>query len=779
MSPEPQRGPLEVHDGLIWRHGQPLLLKSATIQYFRLAPAEWADRLEKIRRCGFDAAEVYVPWNHHETAPGRFDFTTGRRDLVGFLRLCQEAGLDVLLRPGPYICAEYEGGGLPARLCLLPPGSLREAAAPYLSQALPYWRAVLAAVAPLQADRGGPVAMLQVENELDYFPSRDPAAIVRLLAEEARAAGITVPLSTCAGDRIAASGGEVEGILGGINVKPPPRGPWEDRYRALGEALGARGVPLMVIETFRDSAVLRRLVGVGAKLLGPYMVSGGVHLGPTAPSNNWAPVPAFLASDYDFRSPIAADGYLRPGYTALQELFRTLALFGPFFGRALPVDVESGPDVPAGVYLHAIAHGGERALSVTNDGEAPVRLTRPWPGGDATVHLAPGDSLLVLEGVALHDATPLWSTLEPVAYDAGGRRLTVVGRPAQAGSVAVGADTPTAVVVPAEPGAVAYVAAGPLAVEVRARAAPPREELGPNPLRNLPCPDPEPSHCLPLLVRTAALSSPPWPGGAKAAGAGGHVPSLEELEGPGTGEVWYAFDALGARAIACAAADLAALYVDGAFAGAALPGGRAVAWPLPPGARRLWLRVVSWGHSPFWDERLPSLRMGSRRGIVGEVRLLASVPTGAALDPSSPVRLAGAAEMAAGAPAAPIGLYVLSDHRGPWLYAVDAGDSALALAFGLCLRARVEGIAAGTRVHLRMRLADAMAAVYLDGLLVGRHLSGPALSPHMTGGALPDGEFVLPWGLLAPGRPHELEIRLWPLGARAGYGAPEWCVYPS
>lgn len=425
-------------------------------------------------------------------------------------------------------------------------------------------------------------------------------------------------------------------------------------------------------------------------------------------------------------------------------------------------------------------------LVATNDQDEAVRLRRSWPGGEAEIHLFAKDSQFLFEGVRLPGGERLWSTLEPVGYDPGRGVLTLVGRPAQAGSVAVGGARTKAVAVPAVTAGVALVSSGPLTLEVRARQSPPREKLAPNPLRNLPCPGPEATHSMPVVVRAAAIESPPWPEGdgmGRTAEGPAPVPSLEALGEPGTGEVWYPFEATpGARAVAFAAADVAWVYADGRFVGAALPGGRTAAWPLPEGTRRLWLRVVSWGHSPVWDERLPSLRMGSRRGIVGgAVRFLPRPPRGRRVHGPTPVRLCAEGEWASGTAAPLAGRpIVLADHRGPWLQATSEPHVALAQGRGVSLAATVEGVAPGTRVHVALGLTDVMAAVYLDGLLVGRHLAGPALSPHMAGGALPDGEFILPWGLIGAERLHDLEIRLWPLSPDAACTTgPDWRVYPS
>lgn len=98
---------------------QPMKIISGSIHYFRVVPAYWRDRLEKLRLMGCNTVETYVPWNMHEPQEGKFDFSDNL-DLRRFIQLAQEVGLYVILRPAPYICAEWEFGGLPYWLLKIP-----------------------------------------------------------------------------------------------------------------------------------------------------------------------------------------------------------------------------------------------------------------------------------------------------------------------------------------------------------------------------------------------------------------------------------------------------------------------------------------------------------------------------------------------------------------------------------------------------------------------------------------------------------------------------------
>ena len=100
-------------------NNQPFRILSGTIHYFRVVPDYWEDRLLKLKQCGFNTVETYTCWNLHEPREGEFDFS-GILDLARFLETASRLGLYVILRPGPYICAEWDMGGLPSWLLTYP-----------------------------------------------------------------------------------------------------------------------------------------------------------------------------------------------------------------------------------------------------------------------------------------------------------------------------------------------------------------------------------------------------------------------------------------------------------------------------------------------------------------------------------------------------------------------------------------------------------------------------------------------------------------------------------
>ena len=112
---ESTMGELTVGNDQFLYDGKPIRILSGAIHYFRVVPQYWEDRLRKLKACGFNTVETYIPWNLHEPRPRKFCFEGGL-DITKFIKIAQDLGLFVIVRPGPYICAEWELGGLPAWL---------------------------------------------------------------------------------------------------------------------------------------------------------------------------------------------------------------------------------------------------------------------------------------------------------------------------------------------------------------------------------------------------------------------------------------------------------------------------------------------------------------------------------------------------------------------------------------------------------------------------------------------------------------------------------------
>ncbi|MDE6516833.1 MAG: beta-galactosidase, partial [Acetatifactor sp.] len=176
--------------------GKPFQIISGSIHYFRIVPEYWRDRLEKLKSLGMNTVETYIPWNIHEPKKGRFVFD-GMCDVVQFVRLAQELGLYVILRPSPYICAEWEFGGLPGWLLARDEVRLRVSGSGFMEHVQDYYKVLLPLLKPLQITEGGNVILMQVENEYGYFGN--DRKYMEPMRDMLRAGGITVPLITSDG----------------------------------------------------------------------------------------------------------------------------------------------------------------------------------------------------------------------------------------------------------------------------------------------------------------------------------------------------------------------------------------------------------------------------------------------------------------------------------------------------------------------------------------------------------------------------------------------------
>ncbi|MFD0616210.1 beta-galactosidase family protein [Paenibacillus sp. GCM10027629] len=149
-------------------NGKPIRILSGALHYYRIVPAYWRDRLLKLKACGFNTVETYVPWNLHEPEEGQFNFE-GIADLERFIKIAGELGLHVIVRPSPYICAEWEFGGLPAWLLKEDNMRLRCSYQPFLNKIDAYYDVLLPKLVPLLNSNGGPIMAMQIENEYGSY----------------------------------------------------------------------------------------------------------------------------------------------------------------------------------------------------------------------------------------------------------------------------------------------------------------------------------------------------------------------------------------------------------------------------------------------------------------------------------------------------------------------------------------------------------------------------------------------------------------------------------
>ncbi len=174
---------------------KPFKILSGAIHYFRVHPDDWHHSLYNLKALGFNTVETYVPWNVHEPEKGRFNFQ-GQLDLERFLQIAQDLGLYAIVRPSPFICAEWEFGGLPAWL-LTEDMRIRSSDPRFIEAVAAYYDELLPHLTPRLLDRGGNILMMQVENE--YGSYGEDKAYLRAVRDLMIERGVTCPLFTSDG----------------------------------------------------------------------------------------------------------------------------------------------------------------------------------------------------------------------------------------------------------------------------------------------------------------------------------------------------------------------------------------------------------------------------------------------------------------------------------------------------------------------------------------------------------------------------------------------------
>lgn len=381
--------------------GEPFRIVSGALHYFRVHPDLWADRLRKARLMGLNTVETYVPWNLHQPTPDTF-VLDDLLDLPRFLRLAQEEGLHVLLRPGPYICAEWDGGGLPGWLHGRPEVRLRSSDPEFTGPVDRYLDLLLPPLLPYMAASGGPVIAVQVENE--YGAYGDDTAYLAHLRDGLRRRGVEELLFTCdQADPEHLRRGGLPGTLAtgtfGSRVEQ-----CLTRLRAHQETQPGQG-PLMCTEFWvgwfdhwgephhvrpaADAADdLDALLAAGASV-NIYMFHGGTNFGLTGGANHdHAYSPAVTSYDYD--APLTESGDPGPKYHAFREVIARHATV---------------PDEPAPAPAPKLP-----PTTVTLDRTAPLLANAPKPAAPAHV-----TDPATMEQLGLYSGFVLYRTTLPVA----------------------------------------------------------------------------------------------------------------------------------------------------------------------------------------------------------------------------------------------------------------------------------------------------------------------------------------------------------------------------
>ncbi|WP_354641902.1 glycoside hydrolase family 35 protein [Kitasatospora camelliae] len=339
--------------------GRPLRILSGAMHYFRTHPGQWPQRLAALRAMGLNTVETYVAWNIHEPAPGRYE---RMEELAAFLDEAARQGLWAIVRPGPYICAEWDNGGLPGWLTARVGRRARTSDPEYLAAVDAFFDRLLPAVVERQVDRGGNVLMVQVENEYGSFGS--DAAYLAHLADGLRARGVEVPLFTSDGpEEHMLTGGTLPGVPATVNFGSKP----EDAFGVL-RALRPEDPPFCMefwngwfdhwgrphhTRDAEDAAdALRRILAAGGSV-NLYMAHGGTNFGTTAGANHadppfnstdWEHSPFQpVTTSYDYDAPLDERGAPTRKYELFREVLAQFAAEHPEQARFLD---DRTPELP-------------------------------------------------------------------------------------------------------------------------------------------------------------------------------------------------------------------------------------------------------------------------------------------------------------------------------------------------------------------------------------------------------------------------------------------------
>jgi len=313
--------------------GKPFQIISGEMHPARIPREYWRHRIRMAHAMGCNTVAVYMFWNYHEREPGRFDFASGNRDIAQFIRIVQEEGMFVLFRPGPYVCAEWEFGGLPPYLLRTPDIRVRCMDARYMEAVGRYISHLAPLVRPLLVTAGGPVLMVQIENE--YGSYGNDTTYLEALRSLWLKNGIDVPFYTSDGAApYMLDAGNIDGAAIGLNSGTNDADFAEAAKRNPG-------VPAFSAETYPgwlthwgekwarpDTALLMgevRYLLANGKSFNLYVVHGGTNFGFTAGANSGGKGYEPHITSYDYDAPINEQGRPTAKFFALRDLIARYA----------------------------------------------------------------------------------------------------------------------------------------------------------------------------------------------------------------------------------------------------------------------------------------------------------------------------------------------------------------------------------------------------------------------------------------------------------------------
>lgn len=338
---KPVKHTFAISGGNFLLDGKSIQIHSGEMHFSRIPKPYWRHRLKMIKAMGLNTVATYVFWNYHETAPGVWDFKSGNKDVAEFIKIAQEEGLFVILRPGPYACGEWEFGGYPWFLTKVPGMVIRSYNTQYLAATKAYFTALYGQVKNLLVSNGGPIIMVQGENEFGSYVAQrkdisleDHKKYSAAVFQQLKDVGFNVPFFTSDGSWLF-DGGALPGAL--------PTANGEDDVNKLKEVVnkfnGGQG-PYMVAEfypgwldhwaepfpkvSYKNIAKQTQKYLDAGVSFNYYMVHGGTNFGFTSGANYDAKhdIQPDLTS-YDYDAPISEAGWATKKYDTLRSILKT------------------------------------------------------------------------------------------------------------------------------------------------------------------------------------------------------------------------------------------------------------------------------------------------------------------------------------------------------------------------------------------------------------------------------------------------------------------------
>ncbi len=341
VAPTPAKASgFEIKGGQFQLDGKPFQIISGEMHYPRIPVEYWRQRLKMAKACGLNTITTYVFWNMHEPQKGKFDFRGGN-DIARFIKIAQQEGLFVILRPGPYVCAEWDFGGYPYWLLNEKGITIRTREPKYMALAQNYLNMLGKQLAPLQVDHGGNILMVQIENE--YGSYGNDKVYIGMCRDAVTKAGFTVPLFMCDGGSQLASD-YVAGLFPGENggsgpdVKKTidkyyPGGPYfvPEYYPGWLDHWGA---PMVRVGTTSVVRSTERMLDSGMSF-NYYMFHGGTNFGFLNGANFGSGFEPDITS-YDYDAPLDEAGRATPKYMAIREAIQKRIAVGAESDYKLP-----------------------------------------------------------------------------------------------------------------------------------------------------------------------------------------------------------------------------------------------------------------------------------------------------------------------------------------------------------------------------------------------------------------------------------------------------------